>query len=368
MYLWFLFSLFVYVFASLFGDVKNSSHIKLLLILILTFLAAFRFDVGTDYQSYAILIEQIESGDVSPVWANKEKGFFYLVEFLLFLGANSQAVFMVFSIATVIFYFRGLAVYRFDGRLQIFSILVFMLTLYFYMLNGIRQALAISIFFFALKYIIERKILMYLVFLVFASFFHKTALVLIPFFWLLRIPLPFALYLVGVAAVSILHYSGGISAMLTYYHHLKLPYYYYTVVSPGGNDLYDFAVLVSSFLLLCTVYIWSNLRGLMRAVVLNGFYVYIILKSLSGYSEVFVRAAFYFKIFSVPLIMSVAEYWMRRYQKDWGVIYVFFLSMLLSMSIAGIIARAQVDASYNNYAINMCFIGDPCPIYFGGKK
>ena len=66
--------------------------------------------------------------------------------------------------------------------------------------------------------------------------------------------------------------------------------------------------------------------------------------------------------------MSVAEYWMRRYLKDWGVIYVFFLSMLLSMSIAGIIARAQVDASYNNYAINMCFIGDPCPIYFGGKK
>lgn len=368
MYLWIFVSLFVYVLAGLFADSKNSAHIKLLLILVLTVFAAFRFNVGTDYQSYAVLIEQIASGYVNPVWANKEKGFFYLAEFLLFLGVNSQMVFMAFFISTTIFYFRGLVVYKFDLRLQLLSILVFLLTFYFYTLNGMRQALAISIFFFALKYIIERKIFMYLVCLIFASFFHKTALVLAPFFWLLRMPLPFALYAVGIVAISALHYSGGISMMLAYYHHFKLPYYYYTVIPLSGNGLYDFIVLVLSFLLFYMVYTWSNLKGLMRTVALNGFFVYIILKALSGYSEVFVRAAFYFKIFSVPLIMSFAEYWMRRYEKSWTVIYILFLSMLLLASIAGIVARAQIDVSYQEYAINMCLIGEACPIYFGGEK
>ncbi|MEH7298973.1 EpsG family protein [Neobacillus drentensis] len=53
-------------------------------------------------------------------------------------------------------------------------------------MNGIRQCLAAAIIFTATKYLIEGKMIRYILVVIFASFFHQSALILIPIYFLVR--------------------------------------------------------------------------------------------------------------------------------------------------------------------------------------
>ena len=58
---------------------------------------------------------------------------------------------------------------------------------YFEHFNIIRQTLAIALFFYSWKYIIETNFIMYSLFIFFASMIHVAAVVLLPFYFFLRI-------------------------------------------------------------------------------------------------------------------------------------------------------------------------------------
>ncbi|MEM8861200.1 MAG: EpsG family protein, partial [Chloroflexota bacterium] len=147
--------------------------------------SAFRYKIGPDYLQYEIvhgwLLAQPEIALIIS------EPFHVFLTFLAeYMGAGFQFVAFVYSILTItIFYFgfRYFAPNR--GALAIMTVL-FTCMLYAASLNGIRQYLAAAIFLYSCRFIVERKLLPYLI-LIFISFLvHKSAVLLVPIYFLHR--------------------------------------------------------------------------------------------------------------------------------------------------------------------------------------
>lgn len=119
----------------------------------------FRSDVEKGYQLFDYLL------------LNITHNYFWL----LFL----TAFFIIFS------YLRFVKKYSQDYLLSIIIFITF--GTYTFMLNGLRQAIAMAIFLYAIPALINKKLLQYVLICFLASLFHMSALIMIPFYFLINI-------------------------------------------------------------------------------------------------------------------------------------------------------------------------------------
>ena len=187
-----------------------------------------RYDVGVDHLGYleAYLWKE---------YAGKNDLLFNLLSELGWrLNLHYVVYFSLIAFIQVFFFF-----YAFNNERYLYPFLVFFLftngEMGFWM-NGIRQALAMCIWIFSLKYIEEKKIWKYLLWGILAVLFHKSAIILLLFYPFLRNgkdyfkSIPLQLLLIGGAFVFQVLFSDLIISfepVIAYYLNLL------------GNDLYS---------------------------------------------------------------------------------------------------------------------------------
>lgn len=147
------------------------------LFLVLFLVAALRYDTGIDYWNYVSIFERYQMGmDLSYI----EWGFMLLVGIISSLGLGPQWVFVIISFFTILFFIKAFYEQSESFTLSIFFYMV--LGYYFYSFNSIRYYLAVAIAFYSLKYILQKKYLPFLVWILVASAFHKSVLVVLLFY------------------------------------------------------------------------------------------------------------------------------------------------------------------------------------------
>ncbi|MEZ7500929.1 EpsG family protein [Psychrobacter sp. Arc29] len=122
-----------------------------------------------------------------------EIGYQWLEYFLLRITHN---YFWLFFITGAIVVFCYLNVIKRYSANYLFSVYLFVtLNFYTFFFNGLRQGIAMAIFALAIPYMLERKLIPYMLVIVLASLFHITAIFMIPFYFLvhLRIKLSYKL-------------------------------------------------------------------------------------------------------------------------------------------------------------------------------
>lgn len=150
---------------------------------VLAFIGMFRYDVGQDYFSYESIYDKIamrwDYGETIEI------GFRTVCKLCSELDGTAQLMFAVMSAATLILTYQGLKYFSKDISLSLF---VFMGIgqLYLNTFNAVRQALAIALFIFAMRYVAQRKLLKYLLMMALATTFHASAIILVPLYWILR--------------------------------------------------------------------------------------------------------------------------------------------------------------------------------------
>ena len=147
------------------------------------YFAATRGDVA-DTPAYKMAYFDMPSGLIAGIKAgldmDKDQGFYVLMGILhAFLGAHY--VWYFFIIALI----QGLSlvsIYRKYSTSFFTSIFLFIVSsdYYSWMFNGIRQFTAVIIIFAATDWLVRRKYIRYLLVIIFASFMHKSALLMIP--------------------------------------------------------------------------------------------------------------------------------------------------------------------------------------------
>lgn len=219
--------------------IKHGRLIYCIIAGIVLFMAAgLRRYVGTDYNSYATIYIDTMSLDLNELaHLRYEKGYLMITKLLSTYFVNYQAIFFVtaFIITAAVMCF--IYFYCDKPYLGVFCFLTF--GLFFNSMNFIRQIIAACIILYAYKYIQKKDPVKFLVLIAFASCFHLSALIMIPFYFLLRIKMNWVtlgVYAAGTAVFMI--FSWQIIDLITDYVYKSYDPLTSAEVKYGTNPFY----------------------------------------------------------------------------------------------------------------------------------
>ncbi len=137
----------------------------------MSFVCGFRGEnVGIDTINYNIMYEYIKIG----LEVKAEYGYYFLVKIVQTIGASQQLVFLIMSSLTSIFIYKYID-YESDN-FEISTLIYLCIgPYYFTSYNTIREALAVAIFLFSIRYIRKSRI-KYIFWILVASLFHQSVI------------------------------------------------------------------------------------------------------------------------------------------------------------------------------------------------
>ena len=144
-------------------------------------MSVLRYCVGIDFFSYQDNYLIVSNGE----FLNTEYGFLILSQICDYLGLGFQGVVASYATLTILLFISFYS--RFSNNILL-SIYIFamMPILYLASFNVIRQFLAVAIFAYSIRFVFERKLILYVAFILFAAFFvHKSVLIMLPMYFLL---------------------------------------------------------------------------------------------------------------------------------------------------------------------------------------
>ena len=179
---------------------------------LLVAIASFRADtVGVDYNFvYAPYFSRVCENGLSYVFSPQNDYLieisYSLINYLVSLVTHDVRVLM-FVIAVLSTTLTAVALYKYCSIPWIGMLVYVGFGFYGNSMSFIRQSLGIAVFIFAMHYIREKKLVPYLLLVLLAATFHKSLLVMLPLYFVARIPLNWK---------SLLAYSGATALILIF--------------------------------------------------------------------------------------------------------------------------------------------------------
>lgn len=207
-----LISMFLAYFAINIRNKKNNAiNIKKLFMILsgipLFIVSGFRYMVGCDYLSYANYFINYQYTTVHRM----EFGFNKMIELIQLFSDNYIWIFIITSLIFIYFTYKAIYEQSINPILSIY--LLFASTYFSIYLNGMRQMMAIAIFIYSIKFIKERNLLKYLLFILIASLFHLSILICIPLYFLYNIKVK--PHIVVIISVIVLFFKSFFYNILT---------------------------------------------------------------------------------------------------------------------------------------------------------
>ena len=145
----------------------------------LAFFSAVRDGIGVDYESYMNHILMIQQGAPHHYM---EIGFKKTVKFLEFITVDPRFVIIVAGVVTTWLFARAIWEQSSNPVLSIFLFLSW--GYYFFTFNTIRNFWALAIVMYAIRFIKEGKKIQFILFVLVAATFHKSALFCLPIYFI----------------------------------------------------------------------------------------------------------------------------------------------------------------------------------------
>jgi transmembrane protein EpsG len=183
------FILLAFIMLLLFTPEKNkgskSSDVGIYVsVILLTLFAGLRNrSVGTDTGNYVYYFETRSEGIFATT--NIEMGFLLLEAIAGFISSNYWSLLTVIAFVCATAYTYLIKKVSVNASLSFF--LYITLGSYLFFFNGARQGIAGSILAIALVFLIRRKLFWFVFWVLIASLFHRTVLIMLPFYYILTL-------------------------------------------------------------------------------------------------------------------------------------------------------------------------------------
>lgn len=282
--------------------------------------SSLRYRVGTDWFIYDEYFYAINAGTNSF----KEPIFNLLNRIIYLFTDNSQFLFIAVAVITLSFTFA--AIYQQSRYIPFSIILYFLSATYFNSLNQMRQAIAMSIFLYASKYIWTRSWKKYLLWILVATGFHISALIYFPIYFLygLRARIKKHIVLLGAVTVSMPVIKIVIVEII------KLtPYAWYFDSEYSENDFLVAGFIISFLVLILLEY--YNYSGnvdddKMFHFMVNMQWLCVVSLLCTGFVPQVSRIATAFEIISILAIPRMVLYEKKRNQRI--IVYCLIVALL----------------------------------------
>lgn len=162
----------------------TNKKLLILIVIVMGIFSAFRgSDEGLDYMNYLNFYNYIlKYDDFSLYLKRNEFGWDYLNYIFASIYIPAEFFFGIITALIMIFFIKGAEKFYYLVPLMILLLLIS--GNYFTTYNTIRQALAVMIFFYSIKFILENNFIYYVFWIAVAYLFHSSALVMLPAFFL----------------------------------------------------------------------------------------------------------------------------------------------------------------------------------------
>lgn len=325
--------------AALFYYKGNQENIRIYTAVALAIpivISGFRYGVGSDFYGYLSTYYKFSTFSIADFYVVdgvRQIGF-YLLNRLAFLLFDSYiALFTVFAFFTVLFFHKAIK----KMNIQHPALLYFMYLLLVYptSFNIMKQSLAISICTYAFYYLMSDDIKKYIGWIVVASFFHSSALILIPLFFvrkffnikkLTNLPITF---IVGFSCTGLMFYATEVISFFNKY----ISYEEY------NGDINNYSFYLKVFIYFALLLFGKQLIRKDENMVAFHLLTISIVASFLGFQSPFIsRIGYYFSVFEIILLVNLVEIFKRRESKIivyLGLIVYAFSFFIISYYILG---------------------------------
>lgn len=293
--------------------------------------------VGADTESYKIWFDNLKNVSWDSIVesfhayyfensvADKDPGFSVLVK-LFQLFSNDYQMFLMF-IAVLFTVPMGIWIYKYSNSVYI-SFLIYSTLFYsFFAITGIRQTIATALaVFLGIEFIKRKKLVLFLLVLLLTSTIHKSALCVIPFYWLSQIKnrkltiwswwiFIICSYIFRYRLLSILQSIVGYESYTDYY----------------GAGAGTFVFLLLAITMICTVF-YDTIKknaGELFGPSINAVYIACFFSSLLLINQSMMRVVQYYSVYLMLLIPETEKIFTIKSRKLYQIICVSMLILLL---------------------------------------
>ncbi|MGU8826011.1 EpsG family protein [Clostridium perfringens] len=320
---------------------KKEDRLSIIIFIALLIVSAFRDMVGTDFLAYKSYIENIKLYSINN--SLYEKGYYLLNNLVFRISDNSQYIFVFVSFIILYLIHKTLKRYSISYTLSMFLFV----TLYFYYnsFNIIRQYISIAIVFFSIKYLINRNLKKFLICIFIATMFHMTALLILPFYWIVNKRFNSIVYLSVIILTILISFLSPILISLILKIFPKYSLYLNTTFTLNSNK--------SIIIIIALVFIYSylNINKINKVqengiILINLTFFALIFAILSSKNIMIYRVTMYFYTFIILLIPICIEIIDKRIKP-----LVYYI-LILSLWIYNIYMLTNNNAGVYPYSYN----------------
>lgn len=269
--------------------------------LLLFFISAFRGDFTTDYKNYSDRFQSVKYYSFSELLKYDfkiETGYLVFNKLINFFTDDHLYLFIITTLIILICFYYQLRKYSVNVWL---SVLMFVTVgSYYVSFNITRQIMTAGIIFMGSKYLYERKFFRYVFVVLTASLFHQTALIMIPFYFILNLKINFKnISLVTIGSVVIAIFFDNILSFTQ-----TIAYSNYTDSSYGmtGASIGN-AVLPVAFAVFALLHVKKlDPNNNMHRVWFNATFFYAVFRALSLQVLMVERISYYMASYTLLLI------------------------------------------------------------------
>lgn len=324
-------------------EIRFKKYVHWLVASILVIVGGFRYRIGWDYDAYVHYFETSDVNDLYP-----EITLRYLIHYLREINFDYQAIFLIYSILTIFFLWMGIKYFT-KPHYRILSLLIYayLPNMFWGSFSTIRQALAMAIVFWGMKYLVDKALIKYCVVIISAAFIHESSLLMLPLYFFINRIFPRYVHLTMVLAAIFCVVTGL---------HLKIIEYCVNLLNLT-NALYyiNWGAHKSTFITILDwlfFVIWLLIIGLKHKIirneqdelVINLTTLGIIINLLTDFSGQLNRFVWYFDIFRIALL----PIWILSFAK----MYRRLTRYILVLSFACIFLLALYRVTQSVEAIN----------------
>jgi len=288
--------------------ILSNFFIGLNAILLILFAGLRNSSVGTDTSGYirSFLGNEPVFSRIMDGMSSFEIGYQFL-ELLAAQFSNNYYALLI-TIAAFITYFQFKGIYKLSIIPSISIFILISFGFYTFAFNGARQGIALAIFIYAIQFIVNKNFIKYAITIGVGFLFHKTIIILLPFYFLFRLKFSFKLF--SIIVLTTLFIIVFFDRILNIGLFISNKYSVYTEMKASGGQLLTLAYLTFGvfFILIKPFLIKTCYKkyDIYLNMYLIGPIIFIIVQFTGAYIEI-TRLAIYFlsaAIFIWPIIFK----------------------------------------------------------------
>src|SRR5690625_103223 len=306
------------------------------------FVSAFRGDFMTDYVNYRNRFNSLLSIDFFDLFKyehNIEFGYVLLNGFIQLFTDNSLYLFVITTIIILVCFYHQFS--KYSTKIWLSLLMFITVGSYYASFNITRQIMVAAILFAGSKFLYERKLFKYILVVIVAFMFHKSALIMIPFYFILNFRINFRnLFLFFATSTILVFFFDGFLDIVQ-----NFVYDNYTEDSYGmtGQSVAN-VVLPVSFLIFSLFNIKKlDTNNSMHRIWINAVFFYALFNVLALQVEMVERIGRYFAPYALLLIPYLFS---KMKNKHLRFIYMMVLIFMLVLYNFVILNNSTFDPYY----------------------